>query len=811
MPTLWQDVRYAARMLRANLAFTAVAILSLAIGIGANTTIFSLVNAVLLRPLPGVARVEQLVDVHATAQDGSSYHVFSYPDYEYLRDRSDLFDGLTAYGQIPVDLNAGDRAERIAGLLVTGNYFDVLGTRAARGRLLTPEDDRTPGAHPVAVISHRLWQQRFAGDMNIIGKTATLNGHVFSIIGVAPEGFTGTWVGLTNDVWLPVLMQREVSPRDSLGRQTGWLQLSGRLKEGVGMEAAQAQLSVLAQQLAAQFPETNRGEGVDVQPMSRVPGEVQGAVFGFLGMLTVVVGLVLLIACANVAGMSLARAVARRKEIAIRLALGAPRGRIVRQLLTESMLLFVIGGIAGALVAVWTTDLLLAFTPPDVPLTLNLNLDARVLAYTLIVSLATGIIFGLAPALQATKADVLPALKEDGASEGLARRSRLRSWFVVGQIAVSLVLLIAAGLFFRSLRNAALIDPGFNPEGVQVVTFDLATRGYDETRGREFYRQLTERVRALPGVEAASLASLVPLGGQNRMNGISVEGHTPPNGAKAFYVNSNTIDADYLPTLQIPLRQGRNFNASDVEGAARTALVNETFARRFFNGDAVGGRFGFGAAPATPVEIVGVVADGKYETLGETARPAIFLPFAQNYSPGMTLQVRTGGDAGALMNAIRREANVLDKDLPFLNAMPMTERIGFSLIPLRLAASVVGVLGCLGLLLAGIGVHGVIAYSVAQRTRELGIRRALGAQDSDVLRLVVSQGLRLTALGVALGLLGAFALTRFLSNLLYGIGALDPIVFVGVPLLLALVALIACYIPARRAMKVDPMVALRYE
>ncbi len=814
MNTLWQDIRYAVRMLLKSPGFTLVAILSLAIGIGANTTIFSIVNGLLLRPLPGIIGPQQLVDVHATDKH-SSYHTFSYPDYEYFRDQNKTLDGLLAFGAAPMSLNAaGAQPERAVGMLVSGNYFDVLGVRPAQGRFFAPEEDRTPGTHPVAVVSHAMWRQRFASDAALVGKTVTLNGHTFTIIGVAPEGFRGTWVGLTPDVWVPLMMQREARPGgDQLGRNARWLQLSGRLKDGATIQQAQSELSTLAAQLAQQFPDSNAEQGVDVQPASAVPGAVRGALVGFMALLMGLVALVLLIACANVAGLFLARASARRKEIAIRAALGASRGRIVRQLLTENVLLFFLGGALGVGVAFWATELLQAFKPTaEMPISLDFGVDYRVLIFTLLVSLVTGILFGLAPALAASKPDVVPALKAGmPGSVGLSHKSRTRNLFVVAQVAVSLVLLVAAGLFLRSLQNAGAIDIGFQPENVQLVSFDLRTQGYDEAKGREFYRQLVERAAAIPGVEALSLASMIPLNGNTRMEGINVTGFEPPEGRSAFQIDVNTVDAGYFKTVRLAVVRGRGFDETDREGSPRVCVVNETMARRFFPGadtsSAIGKYVTFSGT--TQTEVVGVVKDGKYGTLGEDPLPYIFKPLAQNYSGEMTLHIRTR--AAGVFAAVRSEVAALDRDLPLLNVMPMTEAVGFSLIPLRLAASVVGTLGTLGLLLAGIGIFGVVNYSVANRTREIGIRMALGARRSDVLRLIVRQGMTLALVGVALGLAIAFALSRLLVSLLYGISATDPVTFAGIALLLAAVAFLASYIPARRATKVDPMVALRYE
>ncbi len=817
MDTLFKDIRYGFRNLLKRPVFTIVAVLTLALGIGANTTIFSVVNGLLLRPPAAIARPDRLVDVHATEPRGSSFHSFSYPNYLYYRDQNKVFAGLVAYTAMPLSMNAGAQPERIFGMLVSGNYFEVLGTRPAQGRFFLSEEDQTPGTHPVVVVSYDLWQQRFGADRGVAGKTVTLNGHSFTVVGVAPQGFRGTWTGLSPDAWVPLMMQSQVRPGpDLMSRGVSGLEMIARLSDGVTLPQAQTAMNLLARQLADAYPETNRGSGVDLRSASTVPGQFRGALIGFMAILMFVVGLVLLIACANVGAMTLARASARRKEIAIRLALGAGRRRIVRQLLVESVILFLLGGGVGILIAIWATRLLLAFKPPaDVPISLDLGVDVRVLLFTLLVSLATGVLFGLAPALQASRPDVLSALKND--ASGGSHRLRLRNAFVVAQIAISLVLLVTAGLFLRSLRNATTIDLGFKPEDVQTVTLDLRTQGYDQPKGREFYRQLMERVAALPGVRAASLARMVPLNGNNMKEGISVPGREPPPDERTNLVGLNIVDERYFETLEMPLLHGRTFNETDKQGAPQVAIVNETMARRFYPSPdvsrALGQSFTLGEGARAPhVSIIGIVRDAKYDTLGEDPQPFVYQAFQQSYSGEMTLHIRTApGDAGNVVAGLRRELAALDKDLPLLNSMPLTEQIGVGLLPLRLAATVAGTLGLLGMLLAALGVFGVVNYSVLQRTREIGIRISLGAQGRDVRRLIVGQGLRLALIGVGIGLATAAALTRALTSLLYGVSAIEPLVFAGVAVLLVAVALVASYLPARRATKVDPLVALRYE
>jgi predicted permease len=799
--------------------FTLVAVITLAIGIGANTTIFSVVNGILLRPPSGVVRPNRLVDLHATESNGSSFHSFSYPDYQYYRDQNRVLAGLAAYTAMPLSMNAGAQPERIFGMTVSGNYFDVLGTRPAQGRFFVPEEDQTPGTHPVVVIGYGQWQQRFAGDPALVGKTVLLNGHPFTVVGIAPEGFKGTWAGLQPEVWVPLIMQNQLrAGSDVMNRGARGLEMIGRLNDGVTLGQAQASMSMLATQLSAAYPDTNYEQGIDLRSGSTVPGQFRGPVIGFMAILMFIVGLVLLIACANVGAVTLARGSSRSKEIAIRLAVGASRSRIVKQLLIESVFLFFLGGAAGVLIAIWATRLLLTFKfSADVPISLDLGVDARVLLFTLGISLITGLLFGLAPALQASRPDVLAALNSETAHG--SHRSRIRNVFVISQIAISLVLLVTAGLFLRSLQNATTIDLGFKPEGVETVTFDLRTQGYSEQKGREFFRQLAERLGGLPGVRAASLARMVPLNGSNMKTGINVSGKELPAGERLPAVGLNVVDEHYFETLEMPVLLGRTFNQMDKRGAPRVAIVNETLARRFFPGADVSSVLGQAfslesgsTSEADRIEIVGIVKDAKYDTVGEDPQPFLYRPFQQAYNGEMTLHIRTAGaDAGSVLAAVRREAGTLDKDVPLLSVMPLTEQIGYSLLPLRVAASIAGSLGLIGMLLAALGVYGVVNYSVTQRTREIGIRMSLGAQRLDVLRLILTQGFWLGIIGIGIGVAVAAALTRALGSLLYGVSALEPLTFSGVALLMVGVALLASYIPARRATKVDPLVALRYE
>ena len=828
MKNLWQDVRFAVRMLAKSRAFTFVAVASLAIGIGANTAIFSLGKTLLFPTLP-FEDAARLVDVHEAASSHSGPLSVSYPAYQNFRDENKVFSSLMCWGELPLSLTTNDAAQQAFGMIVSGNYFDTLGVRPALGRFFQPEEDATPGTHAVAVISQRFWQRRYGGDKEIIGRAVTLNGTPFTIIGITPEKFTSTIPVYAPDVWVPLMMQEQVMPasRRLSARNAEWLYMTGRLKPNVSVEEAQGNMSLLTGNLAAAYPDMNRREGepernrsgVELSPVGSFPRDERIALIGFLGLMLAVVSLVLLIACANLTSLLLTRATARRREIAVRLALGASRWRLVRQLLTESVLLSFMGGALGVLLAFWMIDLLLAFKPAiEIPLELNIAIDARVLAWTFLLSLVTGIIFGLVPALQSSKSDLTQALKDDTRGAG-SRRSHLRDLFVAGQIAMSLLLLICAGLFVRALAHASTVHPGTEPERVQTVTFNPSFLGYDEARTREFYRQLLERARALPGVEGASLAMMIPVGNAQAGTIIGIEGDESfgadltdehSAGVKTEY---NIVTPGYMQTMKIPILRGRDFNDADRAGSANYAIVDDTMARRYFGGvDPLGQRF---RDAGKTYEIIGVAESGNYRDLNREPRPFIYLPFAQRSGEGfnsrMVLHVRSALSAGETYAAIRREVALIDKNIPLQEPMPVSDYMKFSLLPQRIMTGVAGVFGVIGLVLAGLGIFGMVSYSVAQRTHEIGIRMALGAQGADVLKLVLRQGLRVTLIGTVIGLAGAFAATRFLESLLFGVSAIDPATFVGVSLLLIGVAMLASYIPARRATKVDPLVALRHE
>ncbi len=833
METLFNDIRYAIRGLLKRPGFTAIAVITLALGIGANSTIFSVVNATLMRPLP-VSHPENLVFVF-NGQPGS---VFSYPDYSELRDQNKVFDGLIAWGGITASLNSNDQTDLVNGAIVTGNYFDVLGVRPALGRVISPEDDKTPGTHPVTVISYGLWQRRFAGDRNIVGRQLLLNGQSFTIIGVTPAEFGGLQLGVVRDLYVPMMMQAtmrppragysgEMNPDLLQVRGNRWLFSVGRLKPGVTAEQARAALAIIVKQQEEAYPQTNRNRGITVSAFSESDDPAgRRQLSSVATLLMSVVGLVLLIACANVANLLLARSSARTKEIAVRLAIGATRGRIVRQLLTEGVVLATWGGAGGLLLAWWSAATLKATPPPAgaLPLAPQFAIDLRVLLFTLGLSLLAGVVFALAPALRVSRPALVPALKDDSATvSGRKNYFSLRNLLVVTQVALSVVLLITAGLFLRSLRRVQAIDPGFDAEKIVTVPLNINLLRYTKPQGREFYRQVIERVEALPGVESASLARILAVGGGASVRSLLIEGRAGSDnqfrsegagGASGDVgsVSSNVVGLRYFQTMGIGLLSGREFNSQDTEDRPRVVIVNEAFVQRHFPGqDALGKRVSFNGVAGPWQEIVGVVRTSKYLTLGELPTPVVYLSLQQNHETGMTLHVRAAVEPSTIAGAIRSELQSLEKNLPFGNPAPMNQSIANSLYAARMGAILLGIFGALALLLASIGLYGVMSFAVSRRTRELGIRMALGAQATDVFRLVIGQGMGLVVIGILVGLAVAAVVTRLLASFLYGVSTTDHFTFAAIPVILAVAALLACYVPARRATKVDPLVALRYE
>jgi putative ABC transport system permease protein len=816
MQTLWQDLRYGGRMLWRNPGFTLVAMLTLALGIGANTAIFSFVNSLFLRPL-AVANPEQVMRLYAENSEGRKFDRFSYPNYIDLRDRSRTLQALAAHSYTDASVGLGAGAEDTPGEVVTGNYFNLLGVNAELGRTLAPEDDLTPGEHPVVVISHTFWQRRLGADKNAAGRKLYINGNPFTVVGVMPESFKGTYRNFTSDFWAPMTMQDQVRPRalSINDRGWGWIIGTARLKPGVTLAQAQAELDRLANQLRQEHPDVNRPvTGFNFYPASSLYEEFREGASGMLKFFMAIVGLALLAACANIAGLLLARIAARQREVAVRQSLGATRGRLIRQFLTESLLLAFSGAVAGLLFAVWLMDGLMALAPPDFGnLSPAQRLDARVLAFTLAVSVVAGVLCGLFPALRASRSNLITVLKEGGlAASGGRHGSRLQQAFVVAQVAVSLTLLIMAGLLLRSLQNSAAFDVGFKTDNLLLARFDLRRHGYSEERGRAFYQQLIERLKSLPDARGVTSGVIVPLGMGRETRGYRIPGHIPPNGESFFSIGGNSVGPDYFATMGIPILRGRDFDARDEQPGARpVVIINETMARRFWpDGDAVGRNIQAGTN-TPPMEIIGVARDIKYYSLAEEPLPYVYTSAAQGYAPYMTLHVRAAGDPKTLGAALRKEVGRLDPNVAIAQLTTLAELREAPLFPSRAMAIVSSLFGLLALLLAAVGVYGITSYMVGQRTREVGIRIALGAERRDIFRLIVGQGVRITFVGVGVGLGAALALTRFLSSQLFGVSPFDPPTFVAVALLLTFVALIACYIPARRAARVDPMIALRCE
>ncbi len=823
MNGILQDVRYAARLLIRSPIYTLAAVLSLALGIGANTTIFSLVNSVFLHPLP-VTDPAHLVAVFTTDARNTGgfndYLTTSEPNFEDYRDHNDVFTGVVAHQAVGLNVAFGNgEAEPAAGELVSSNYFDVLGVAPRIGRAFRPDEERPGDAPPVAVISDRLWKERFGASPAVIGQTLTVNRQPFTVVGVAPEGFKGTNAFLAPALWLPMGVHAQVltgfMAENFDSRRALLFDVTGRLKPGRTLPEAAANLRTIASRLEHEYPVPNKGRSVTLVPLAEAtinPGVRGNAVLGG-ALLMIVVALVLLIACANVANLLLARAAARQKEVAIRLALGARRGRLIRQLLTESLVLASVSGALGLLFAVWGRYLLWSSRPPFLPAdALDLTFDARVLTFTALASLATGVLFGLAPALQSSRSDLVVELKDrTSLPTGSGRWLSARNAFVAGQVALSLVALVAGGLFLRSLAHAQRIDPGFDVPRLFVLQFDLGSQGYDEPRGREFHRQALERVRRLPGVQAACVADSIPLFGGGLGRTVFPEGRDASDPKNGILVQLAAIGVDYFRTMGIQRLKGRDFTEADEASAPRVAIVNEEAARRFWPGeDAVGKRFKF-FGDMSYLEVVGIARTTKVNFIGEVPTPLIYTPMLQTYQPAAALVVRASGDPALLIRSTRAAVQQLDRQLPLRNATSLTEIFAQSLWPARMGAAILSIFGLLALLLAAIGIYGVTSYAVSQRTREIGVRMALGAPRTAVVRLVFGQAMALAFLGMLVGVTGSLVMTPVVSSLLYDMSALDPVTFGGVIGLLGAVAATACYVPAWRAARINPVRALRYE
>lgn len=812
MDSLLQDVKLALRGLARNPGFAALAVVTLAVGIGANATLFTWMNAVLLEPLPGTRAPLQLAEVLGTSR--SEAHIsMSYPDYRDLRDGVRSFAGVVAANEQPASLVLDGAPERIWTQIVSGNFFGVLGVPAYLGRTLWPEDDRVPGRDAVIVLGHGLWQRRFGSDPGVVGRKVKLNDHDFTVVGVAPPEFRGSVIGLTFEAWMPMAMQQALVPGGDRLEDRGqrWLDVLARLAPGVTVGQAQAELDAKAAQLARDFPASNEGVGLAAYRLDRSPRGAVKALSPVFAVLGIAVGLILLIACANVANLLLARAAGRRREIALRQALGASRSRLVRLLLTESALLAFLAGTLGVLLAYWSSGLLMAFVPvADFPVGLELGVDRRALAFASLLTLFTALVFGLAPALRASHPDLVDSLKEAGAgSVGGTGRTRFRHGLVVAQVALSLVLLTTAGLLLRSLGALRSLDPGFDARNVLLGSLDLFGNGYGPERGRPFVRALLAATRALPGVESATVARRVPLSfGGTSSRGIVVEGYVPPPKESAWAVY-NQVGPAYFASLGIPLLAGRDLTDADDELAPRVLVVGETMARRYWpNGDAVGGRLRVGEAWHT---VVGVAKDIRYRRFDETPEPVMYLPLLQSWSDAFTLHVRAQSQATSLAPALRSAVAGLDAGLPLYAVRTLDESMKAASMGQRLASSLVSAFGVVALFLAAVGLYGVLQNAVTERLREIGIRMALGGAPQDILGLVLHPALRLAVTGIGLGLLGSAGLARVVGTLLFGVSPLDPFTFSSVALLMLLVTLGATSRPAWQATRVDPAVALRKE
>ena len=816
LDTWLQDVRFAVRLLARSPLFTGTAALSLAIGIGANTTIFSVGSALLLRPPPGLASADRLVDVGRSTPD-AAFDTVSYPNYADIRDRVTTLSGLFAH-QIepsPMSLGGTDGAERIYGALVSGNYFSTLGTTPLHGRLLRSDDDKIGSGNAVTVLGYDLWTRRFAADPQIVGRLITLNGHPFTVVGVAPRGFQGTTI-VKAELWVPLSMLTEAMPdrRATLFTSRGatWLFMGGRLKDGITTEQANAELASIGQALEQEHPRTNENMRFHTAPIAAIPG-MTGLIAGFIGLLMGIVTLLLLIACVNLAGMLLARGASRTREMAVRVAIGAGPGRVVRQLLTETAVLFVIGGIAGLLLSRWLTGLLLALLPQlPVPLSLQITTDWRVLLFTVVMSVLAAVFCGLAPALQARRTNLVTALKTD-TLEGHHSRLRLRNVFVVGQVTMSIVLVIAAGLFLRALERAGNTPTGFDVQNVEVVALDLSLGRLDSETGRRFARDLLDRTRQLPGVTNATIAVDLPLdGGRMGFGSVRVPGSTAgPRQDGRLPADWNIVEPGFFQTLGVRLVRGRDFEVQDTASAPAVAIVNEAFARRAWPGvDPLGRQMETETDEGMrAVTVVGLAEDARFMSVADPAEPYIYVPLAQVYQGRVNLVVKTSGTS--VLPRIRALVRSMNPNLPVTEALSLADITALGTIPQRIAAALAGTLGAVGLLLASIGIYGVTSYAVTRRTREIGIRMALGAESRAVMRLVLKQGAVLAGIGVILGLgLGAVG-GQLVQSLLYGVSGMDPVTFAVAAGLFAAVTLAATYIPARRAMAVDPMLALRNE
>ena len=814
MASLNQDLVVALRRLRSSPGFTIAAVVTLALGIGANAAIFTAVNAVVFRTLP-VVHPEELFAVN-TQTYKTEFPVQSFPNYRDTRDRSaNLLAGLVAYrvDEIHFSRGAGDNS-RAWGYLVTGNYFDMLGVRAAMGRVLHPEDDITRGGHPVAVVSYAFWQRRFNGDPSVVGTHVKLNGLDYTIVGVTPQPFIGTELIYTPDLFVPMAMEPQIEPGnadlDVRGNENYFV--VGRRKPGVTMAQAESVLNGIASELAREYPDDNAGMKIRLSEVGLFGSMLRGPIHAFAAVLMTVAGLVLLIACVNLASLLLARATDRRKDTAIRLALGASRAHLIRQLLTESVLLSLLGGAAGLLLAQWLTDLFAAWRPPiDIPIFPELHVDLRVTLFAVAVSIGTGILFGLAPAMQSVRAQLAPALKNEAVAERL-RRFQMRDGLIAAQVALSVLLLVGSVLVVRSLQHALAQPLGFEPRKVAMVGFDLQLQGYNDTQARTFKKQVLEHVRQMPGIESAALIDSVPLSLNWNNSGVFIEGKPIPKASEVPLAARIRVTPGYFGTARTRILSGRDFDENDKLGARRAAIVNQTFVRQLLPGEnPIGKRFRHDTKKGEWREIVGVVEDGKYRSLSESPMPAVFESLEQEGTGGVMLMARSSLPEDKVAGMLRGAVMEQDSTITVTDAGSWTDGLGLALLPARIAAIVLGAFGLLALVLAATGVYGTTAYAVSRRTREIGIRMALGAKPGEVVRVVLSRTTLLLAIGATLGIGLALAAGRFFGQILYGVSPTDPATYLAAIGIMAVVALAACWFPARRAIGVDPIKALRTE
>ena len=809
-----EDLRYGFRALARNRAIAAAAVVSLALGVGANTTIFTLLNAILLTPLP-VADPSRLANLYTVDRRSPGYLLCSYPNYKDYRERNTVFSSLLLYSAVTVNLTGHGEPQLLMGQLVSGGYFSTLGVKPVVGRGFLPEEDAVPDARPVAVLSFAVWAREFGGDRRVTARSVTLNGRAYRIVGVAPRGFGGLNGLYAADVWVPIAMYRQLHPAANWVEQRRALLFSvvGRLKPGISRGQAEAAMQVVAWDLEREHPSDNAGRRIRLTSASEatLAPQTRTLVTNAGMVLMVVSALVLLIACANVANLLLARATGRGREIAIRLAMGAGRGRLVRQLLTESILLSMLGGAAALAFARWARDIVWALRPSTFRHAgIHLDLDGRVLAYTFVVALATGIAFGLAPALRATRADLATDLKErTGSAAFSGGRFRPRSLLVAGQVAFSVVALVGAGLFVRSIHNAGRLDLGFEAAHLAAISFNVGGQGYTEARGREYQQAALAAARAVPGVVSATLSKDVPLN-VSAARTVLLEGGGDPASGQGRVTLTSVVWPGYFETLGMPLRRGRDFRVEEGPMRPRVAILNEAAAAAFWPGEnPLGKRLHF-FGDNKPAEVVGMVRNACYRAIGEDPQPLIYLSLVQYYFPTNALYVRTKGDPGRVAAGVRRSMQPLDRNL-LLESESLSRTIEESLWAQRLSAWLLAIFGVLALVLATVGIYGVVSYSVNQRAREIGVRMAMGATAADVYGMVLREGFGPVAGGIAVGVAVALGASRWVAGLLFATGTRDTLTFVTVPSILMVVAMLACWLPARRATRVDPASALRDE